>query len=134
MLIWWKAASAAFVFAILTFAVIYLLPGVDATLGHFVVLLVIPAVYIGMAIAEGKRRKIVIESVVALAFVAIAVAGFRYTPIVIGIGLLLHGIWDLLHHHGWFQLKTGRFYPPFCAVYDFLVGSAFIAYQWFRLN
>lgn len=134
MLIWWKAASAAFILAIVTFAVIYLLPGVDATLGHFVVLLVIPGVYIGMAIAEGNRRKILIESVVAFAFVAIAVAGFRYSPIVIGIGLLLHGIWDFLHHYGWLQLKTGRFYPPFCAAYDFLVGTVFIAYQCFRLS
>ncbi|MEM6467950.1 MAG: hypothetical protein AAF802_00165 [Planctomycetota bacterium] len=127
---WFKPCVAAFAFALLTVGAIYLLPGVDATLGHFIVLLIIPGVYVGMAIAEGSGRKIVVETIVAFSFVVIAAVGFQYSPMLIGVGLLLHGVWDLLHHRGWLELNTGEFYPPFCAAYDFLVGSAFILYQW----
>ena len=44
----------------------------------------------------------------------------------LGLGFIAHGLWDVFHHegHGWTRVRT--YYPPFCAVADFVIGAAIL--------
>ncbi|MGH9892906.1 MAG: DUF6010 family protein [bacterium] len=96
-----------------------------------VVVAVIGAIYAGFAIQGGTVCQMVIEGLVASLFLAGALAGLWCTPWVIPVAYVLHGIWDALHHrsNGHRDLvMIPRWYPPFCAVYDwiFAIGLALL--------
>lgn len=75
--------------------------------------------YVGFAIADGRTSAIVLQSVVATAFIAVAYAGVQTeTDWVLGLGFLAHGAWDWLHHSGGGPTHVRTWYPPFCAVAD----------------
>jgi hypothetical protein len=89
----------------------------DAATVYAFGLVLIAAVYIGFAVADGRRAVLVVEIVVASAFVIIATAGATGSPWLLVIGLLGHGLKDLWQHRRQFVANT-RWWPPFCAVVD----------------
>ena len=91
-------------------------------------LAVIASIYVGFAVADGRARVVVVESVVALVFVtvaAVALAGFDGATWMLVGGLVAHGFKDLWQHRTGF-VSTTRWWPPFCVAVDW-VAAAVIA-------
>ncbi|WP_091410174.1 hypothetical protein [Friedmanniella luteola] len=90
----------------------------------------IAAVYLGFAVADGRRHVIAVEVGVLSAFVLVAAAAVTATPWVVVAGLAGHGLKDLWQHRTRFVDNT-RWWPPFCATVDWvaalLVAVAIIA-------
>jgi hypothetical protein len=85
-------------------------------------LALIASVYIGFSVADGRRKIIAVESVVALAFVVIAAAAVTGPAWLIVIGLTGHGLKDLWQHRTQFVVNT-RWWPPFCATVDWVAAA-----------
>lgn len=115
--------------AVVTCLIGYTLP-TYRSLDFFALLLVfIAAIYVGMALAGGQRRTLIIHSGAALGFVLLTLAGLWYSPLWLVAGYFLHGLWDALHHWRRPGMTMPQWYPPACLVYDWLVG-AFVLYMW----
>ncbi|HUZ91045.1 MAG TPA: hypothetical protein VMU78_03975, partial [Methylocella sp.] len=65
--------------------------------------------------------QIKIEVIVALGFFSVALGG---APWMVPAADVMHGIWDYAHHHGSRLTPIPLWYPPFCAVYDWVVAVA----------
>jgi hypothetical protein len=88
-------------------------------------LALIAAIYIGFAVADGRPKVIVVESIIASAFVVIAAVAITVSVWLIVVGLVGHGLKDLSQHRRQFVANT-RWWPPFCLVVDW-VAAAMIA-------
>jgi hypothetical protein len=117
------------VFGVLQVASPLAFPWLDARTVYALSLPLIAAVYIGFAVADGRRHVLAVEATVVAAFVVVAAAAVTGTPWVIVAGLAGHGAKDLWQHRTQFVAGT-RWWPPFCAVVDFvaaaLIGLAII--------
>jgi hypothetical protein len=98
---------------------------VDSTTVYALGLTVIAAIYIGFAVADGRRHVLAVETAVASAFVVVAAAAVTGTAWLIVAGLAVHGVKDMWQHRTGFVAGT-RWWPPFCAAVDF-VAAALIA-------
>ena len=90
-------------------------------------LVAIASIYIGFAVADGRRTVLAVEVGVASMFVIIAAAAITGTPWLLVIGLAGHGLKDLWQHRSHFVANT-RWWPPFCRVVDW-VAAAIIAIE-----
>jgi hypothetical protein len=97
----------------------------DARTVYAFALPLIAAVYIGFAVADGRRHVLVVEVAVASAFVVVAAAAVAVSAWLLVAGLLAHGLKDLWQHRTQFVANT-RWWPPFCAVVD-VVAAALMA-------
>lgn len=66
--------------------------------------------------------------VVGIVFFA-AVLGIVIGPEWLVIGYAIHGAWDLLHHNKCVGTPIVSWFPPLCAVFDFIVAGA-IYFWW----
>jgi hypothetical protein len=84
----------------------------------------IAGIYVGFAVGDGRPGIIALESAVACAFVAVALWGLTEDAhVVLGLGIVAHGVWDLAHHRGRpIRTRTAPWYPPFCLAIDVVVG------------
>jgi len=98
----------------------------DAATVYAFGLVLIAAVYIGFAVADGRRVVLAVEIAVAAVFVIIATAGATGSPWLLVVGLLGHGLKDLWQHRQQFVANT-RWWPPFCAVVDATAASIIAA-------
>ena len=87
----------------------------------------IATVYVGFAVADGRRFVIGVESSVAAMFVLVAAAAVTGSPWLIVLGLAGHGLKDLWQHRSQFVANT-RWWPPFCLVIDW-IAAAIIAVE-----
>jgi hypothetical protein len=85
-------------------------------------LLLIAAIYIGFAVADGRLKVIATESGVASGFVVISAAAVTGSPWLLVAGFVGHGLKDLWQHHTHFVSNT-RWWPPFCMVVDWVVAA-----------
>ena len=97
----------------------------DSTTVYALGLTLIAAVYIGFAVADGRRHVLAVEVAVASVFVVLAAAAMPGSAWLIVVGLAGHGLKDLWQHRTQFVANT-RWWPPFCATVDF-VAAALIA-------
>jgi hypothetical protein len=88
-------------------------------------LVVIAAVYVGFAVADGRARVIAVEAGVTFAFVVVAAAAVTGSPWLLVAGLAGHGLKDLWQHRSHFVANT-RWWPPFCMVVDWVVAAIII--------
>ena len=88
-------------------------------------LVLIAAIYIGFAVADGRRHVLAVETAVAAVFVVVAAAAVTGSLWLIVAGLAGHGLKDVWQHRTGFVAGT-RWWPPFCASVDF-VAAALIA-------
>jgi hypothetical protein len=102
----------------------------DAVTVYALGLAIIAAVYVGLAVADGRATVIAIEVVVATGFIIAAAIAVTGPPWLAVIGLAAHGLKDLWQHRRQFVANT-RWWPPFCAVVDWvaaaIIAIAFIA-------
>jgi hypothetical protein len=82
----------------------------------------IAAVYIGFAVADGRRHVLAVETAVASAFVVVAAAAVTGSVWLIVAGLAGHGVKDVWQHRTGFVAGT-RWWPPFCATVDFVAAA-----------
>lgn len=78
-------------------------------------------IYWGVAATASRRGIKVMEIVAGAAFVVMAMLGLWWTSLWIAAGFALHGAWDFAHRPR--RIRTGirRWFPPFCATFDWLV-------------
>jgi hypothetical protein len=89
-------------------------------------LCVIAAVYVGLAVADGRPRVIVIECLVAGVFVILASVSVTGTAWLLVVGYVGHGVKDFWQERHHFVVNT-RWWPPFCACVDWVVALVLIA-------
>jgi hypothetical protein len=85
-------------------------------------LALIAAIYIGFAVADGRRHVLAVETAVAAVFVVIAAAAATGALWLIVAGLAGHGVKDMWQHRTGFVAGT-RWWPPFCAAVDFVAAG-----------
>jgi hypothetical protein len=85
-------------------------------------LVLIAAIYIGFAVADGRSKVIVAESTVASVFVVAAAVAVTGSAWLIVAGLFGHGLKDLWQHRSQFVANT-RWWPPFCLVVDWIAAA-----------
>jgi len=117
--------------AVLTCLIGYILPLYKAQDLYGILLAMIAGVYIGFAVNDGRRHKLILETAVALGFCALVLLGMWMWPILIALGYFLHALWDLLHHPFKLGARVRDWYPPACVIYDVIVG-AFIYFYMFH--
>lgn len=98
-------------------------------------LALIASIYVGFAVADGRARIIVVECLVAMAFVVVAAAGITGSAWLLAFGLAAHGVKDAWQQRRQYVSGT-RWWPPFCAAVDWvvalLIGIEIIAGVHFR--
>lgn len=122
-----RPALVGLLLAFATAAALWVLPPQRGLELAGAVLALAAAVYMGAALTRGRRSLLWLEVTVGIGFFAAAVLGMWYWPAVLAAGYFLHGAWDLLHHPFKMGAPVGRFFPPFCLVYDWVVGLAILA-------
>lgn len=85
-------------------------------------LVLIAAIYIGFAVADGRPHVLAVEVAVASVFVVVAGASVPGSLWLIVAGLAGHGLKDLWQHRTQFVRGT-RWWPPFCATVDFVAAG-----------
>jgi hypothetical protein len=85
-------------------------------------LVLIAAIYIGFAVADGRPTVIVVESAVAALFVVLAAAGVTGSAWLLVLGFTGHGLKDLWQHRSHYVANT-RWWPPFCLIVDWVVAA-----------
>ena len=76
-------------------------------------------VYLGFAVADGRRSALLVQTGELLGFTALAaLAVQRDSPGLLGAGWLAHVTWDALHHRGRGPTQVPSWYPPLCIGYD----------------
>lgn len=93
---------------------------------------VVGAIYVGFALQRGDVKQIAIEIVVAMAFLLAALVGMWLNPWAVPAAYVLHGAWDFAHHRNSPLVSIPVWYPPFCAVYDWVFAFGLIAIWWFK--
>lgn len=85
------------------------------------VLIVIASYYVLFAFMA--EEAILTELVAATAFSLIALTGaFRWAPLV-GLGIMLHGVFDLIHHQLIANSGVPEWWPAFCGGVDIVLGT-----------
>ena len=85
-------------------------------------LVLIAAIYIGFAVADGRKKVIAVEVSVTTVFVLVGAVAVTGSPWVAVAGLIGHGAKDLWQHRTGFVNNT-RWWPPFCATVDWLAAA-----------
>jgi len=88
-------------------------------------LVLIAAVYIGFAVADGRRRVVAVETAVAGGFVVLAAAGVTGPAWLLVLGFAGHGVKDLWQHRRRYVANT-RWWPPFCLAVDWLAAAILV--------
>jgi hypothetical protein len=123
-----RAAAVGIVFALATSAWAWSSLDPDPLAFHAVALAAIGTVYAGFGLTDGRMGIAALEVVVATAFMVLAFAGLWLAPVLAGVGLALHGVWDLAHGPHRITTRLPSWYPPFCAAYDFAFAGVFFWY------
>jgi hypothetical protein len=97
----------------------------DAATVYALELVLIAAVYIGFAVADGRPRVIAVETAVAGLFVVLATTAVTATAWLLVLGYTGHGLKDAWQQHGQYVANT-RWWPPFCAAVDWLLAAILI--------
>jgi hypothetical protein len=97
----------------------------DLSTFHALAIVLIAAVYIGFAVADGRAKVIAVEVAVASVFVVLAASAVTGTAWLLVVAYAGHGFKDLWQHRHHFVANT-RWWPPFCATIDWLVAGILV--------
>lgn len=90
------------------------------------VTVVVASYYALFAILGGSMEALAVESIVMVAFLVAAIAGFRRSLWLVVAALAAHGVFDLVHGHLIANPGLPAWWPQFCSAYD-LVAAAYLA-------
>ncbi len=88
-------------------------------------LVLIAAIYVGFAVADGRPKIIAVESSVTFVFVLVAAAAITGSPWLLVVGFVGHGLKDLWQHRSHFVANT-RWWPPFCMIVDWVLAAIIV--------
>src|SRR5215218_7010987 len=102
--------------------------GLDRDRGFYPTVTIVVASYYALFAAMGASTHVLaLECMVGLAFLAIAVAGFRSSLWVVVLALAAHGAFDLVHGRVIANPGVPAWWPPFCLTYD-VTAAAYLAW------
>ena len=87
------------------------------------VLIVIASYYALFAVVGDSTHALVVEVVVAIAFVAVAIAGFRSSLWLVVAALAAHSLLDVFHDRVIANPGVPTWWPAFCLAYDGLAAG-----------
>ena len=86
------------------------------------VLIIIASYYVLFAVLGGSSRALIWELLIAVVFSTVAILGALFLPALIGIGIIAHGLFDLVHDRIIENAGVPDWWPAFCASIDVLLG------------
>ena len=86
------------------------------------VLIVIATYYMLFAVMGGSVQALAWELVVAVAFSAVAIIGGLHLPVLVGVGIVAHGLFDLVHVTMMENAGVPDWWPAFCGSLDVVLG------------
>jgi hypothetical protein len=89
------------------------------------VIIVVASYYVLFAAMGGSAQVLIVEALVMVAFVLVAVLGFKRSSWLIVAGLAGHGLFDALHGHVVQNPGVPEWWPAFCSAFD--IGAAVFA-------
>lgn len=106
--------------------------GFDRERGFYpVVLVVIASYYALFAVMGGAMAALAVEVAIMVAFVVLAVVGFRRAPWLVVAGLAGHGVLDMVHPHLVANPGVPAWWPMFCMAFD-VVAAGYLAVRLVR--
>ena len=130
---WWRstapaqAIGAGAALAVVTIAIVAVLPYPWHRAAFATLLLGIAAEYTGFALIDRRPSRIALEAAWAAGTIAAAIAGLLASPAWLAAGFIAHVGWDLMHHNGIKRIDTRAvpgWYASACLAYDLPVGLA----------
>lgn len=91
-----------------------------------VILIVIASYYVLFAAVAGSNSAALSELLVFLVFLAVAVIGAKRSPLLIAVGLIAHGIYDIFHIHVVDNPGVPSWWRGFCLAFDSAAGAYLI--------
>jgi hypothetical protein len=85
--------------------------------------IVIATYYVLFAVVGSSPRALLLESLVAGAFLLLAVIGFKKNLWLIVAALAVHGVFDFFHHLFIYDPGVPLWWPGFCLSFDVLAGG-----------
>ena len=82
------------------------------------VLVVIASYYILFAVIGGSGQALAWELAAAIAFSTVAIMGALHLPVLVGVGIVAHGFFDLVHHMMMENAGVPDWWPGFCGLLD----------------
>lgn len=93
--------------------------GLDRERGFYpTVMTVIALIYVLFASIDGRACVLVAEVAVGIAFVVLAMAGYKRSLWLVAAALAAHGVFDLFHPHVIDNRGVPGWWPAFCMSYD----------------
>jgi hypothetical protein len=96
-----------------------------------VLLAMMGAIYAGFGLQKGNSSQILAEVGGSIGCFAGSLAALWLSTWVVPFAYAAHGIWDYAHHEGsklasrsWQFAIVPAWYPPFCALYDWLAAAS----------
>ena len=91
------------------------------------VLVAIAFIYVGFSLKENPVDLIILEVAMALLLYFVAIIGYIRNNSWIAYGIIFHGLWDLVHHNGYFiSTDIPVYWPTFCSIIDVIDGIYFL--------
>ena len=92
-----------------------------------ILLVLIASIYLGFSLASQGQLKFRSQAAGSILFIVLALLGLWVNWWFLVAGLVLHGVWDYMHHGHRGRGVVPSWYIPFCAGYDVSMGL-FIAF------
>ncbi len=86
-------------------------------------------IYLGAALNGGRRGRLAFEAAFGGLMVVFGLLALFWSPLWLALGVVLHGVWDLVHHTGAVEHGVRRWFPPFCAAWDWAVAAMIFWYS-----
>ena len=86
------------------------------------VLVIIASYYVLFAVLGGSGHALVWELLIAVAFSTVAFIGALFLPALVGMGIMAHGLFDLVHDVLIENPGVPTWWPSFCGSVDVLLG------------
>jgi hypothetical protein len=103
--------------------------GFDRDRSFYTVVLVVTASYYDLfAVMGGSTHALLSELVATAAFIILSALGFRRNLWLVVVGLVAHGVFDLVHGGLIEDPGVPRWWPMFCLMFDVAAG-AYLAWR-----
>jgi hypothetical protein len=95
------------------------------------VAIVVASYYLLFAAMGGSEHTLVVEAILMIAFVTVAVVGFKFNLWLVVAALAGHGVLDVLHGLVVTNPGVPEWWPAFCMTYD-IAAAGFLAWLLMR--
>ena len=86
------------------------------------VLVIIASYYVLFAVIDGSSHALAWELLIAVAFSAVAILGALILPVLVSIGIIAHGLFDLVYDRIIENAGVPSWWPTFCGSIDVVLG------------